>query len=1335
MLAKTGAYPALKYPPFGNAPSGSGVFGTPGEENDCLSGGEFNILFNEIMQNPAAVNDDMGEWFELYNAGESDVDINGWLLEDEGSDMHEIDNGGPLVIPAGGYLVLGNNSDPGTNGGVNVDYNYGSNFFLSNSGDELILLNPFGVPEGATEIDRVEWDNGATFPDPTGASMSLSDPLLDNNIGGNWCEATTPYGAGDSGTPGSLNDCNGLVVINEIMQNPASVNDDMGEWFELYNPSGSDVDINGWTMTDNGSNSHKIDNGGPLVLTAGGYLVLGNNADTGTNGGVTVDYEYSSFFLANGDDEIILTSGLPVDGRGEFVPVEYDRVEWDGGPNFPDPTGASMALTDPSLDNNVGENWCDLQPPFGDGDLGTPGDSNLCGVMGPPICGNDDAVTLISTVQGTTDTSPLAGMIVEIEGIVVGDLQTAGEFGGLFVQEEDADADADPLTSEGIFVFTDLPASNGDLVRARGTVLEFNGLTELSPTTDLVICDTGVTPPTPAMPTLPLSDPNEFEAIESMSIVMPQDLIINDVFTVSRFGQLIVSSIRRINGTAAAAPGAPAVAINDANALDQLIIDDRRTGQNLTPLINGQDDMNEMSAFNTIRNGQTITGVTGVMHYAFNAWRVQPTAPFVIDESTNLRTAAPADVGGTIKAAGFNVLNLFSTIDTGASNCGPLADQGCRGADSPEELARQRDKLVAAIDAMDVDVLGLVEIENNASESLEFIVDALNANRGAGTWDYINTGTIGDDVIKVGIIYKPENVTPEGDFALLTSSVDPRFDDGRNRPALAQSFRSNENLGLFTPIVNHLKSKGCGGATGADTDQGDGQGCFNASRTSAAEALRDWANNDPTGTGSDAILILGDLNSYYFEDPIQALIGGGFTSLERSFGGPEAYSYVFRGVKGTLDYALSSDALTPKITGATGWNINSDETISMDYNTEFNPAILYAPHAYRTSDHDPVVVGMELNPPASITIPTLIDGIDAFVEVTTPLGDKCGFSAIEFVEASSLGNQPPGNLEFPYGVLQFTVSTCSTGTTATVNVTLPEIPNFLSWFKHTDADGWDIYPSSETGGIYSFDVTDGGMGDEDGIENGIIVDPSGPAVVAGGQERATFRVTKDFSDDNPAEVDVTISCNTGLPLEQTTSIAEGEFVEFIVQNFVVGDLNCSVSEVVPNGYSPNHAASAGFIGQADTILSGETACTYAGISNGQFLCEITNTLEEVTVTVNKAWIDDNPGYNLPTHAEIQISCSGGFSDEVYIDVNDPGEFDIFPHYDGETCTVTETEEPGVLQDLDDCDGLAIAPGQGDSCTITNTRFYEGIPTLSQYGLIILSLLMLMMGVTTVRRFA
>jgi uncharacterized repeat protein (TIGR01451 family) len=220
----------------------------------------------------------------------------------------------------------------------------------------------------------------------------------------------------------------------------------------------------------------------------------------------------------------------------------------------------------------------------------------------------------------------------------------------------------------------------------------------------------------------------------------------------------------------------------------------------------------------------------------------------------------------------------------------------------------------------------------------------------------------------VGIIYKTATVTPTGDFALLTSSVDPRFIDTRNRPALAQTFTEIATGERFTVVVNHLKSKGSDCNTpiapvGADPDVGDGQGNCNLTRKAAAEALVDWLANDPTASGDPDYLLVGDLNSYAKEDPIVALEQGGFTNLIAAFKGPLAYSYGFDGQYGYLDYALASASLTGHVSGVTEWHINADEPDLIDYDTSFKSAVqdsYYAPDAFRTSDHDPVLVGLSL---------------------------------------------------------------------------------------------------------------------------------------------------------------------------------------------------------------------------------------------------------------------------------------------------------------------------------------------------------------------------------------
>lgn len=159
----------------------------------------------------------------------------------------------------------------------------------------------------------------------------------------------------------------GDLIINELMQDPAAVGDSQGEWFELYNNTTSDIDINGWVIRDDAANVHTIDNGAPLSVTAKGYLVLGNNADLATNGGYQCDYEYSGFTLSNSDDEIVLEEGG----------LEIARINYDGGPVWPDPTGASMGWLGPPGDNNDGTRWAiEGVASYGDGDWGTPGYKN-----------------------------------------------------------------------------------------------------------------------------------------------------------------------------------------------------------------------------------------------------------------------------------------------------------------------------------------------------------------------------------------------------------------------------------------------------------------------------------------------------------------------------------------------------------------------------------------------------------------------------------------------------------------------------------------------------------------------------------------------------------------------------------------------------------------------------------------------------------------------------------------------------------------------------------------------------------------------------------------------
>ena len=324
----------------------------------------------------------------------------------------------------------------------------------------------------------------------------------------------------------------------------------------------------------------------------------------------------------------------------------------------------------------------------------------------------------------------------------------------------------------------------------------------------------------------------------------------------------------------------------------------------------------------------------------------------------------------------FNVLNYFVTLTSEGSICGPAGNQGCRGADNAEEFARQKAKIVSALAAIDADVYGLMEIENDSpiagNDAVADLVAGLNAVAGAGTYDYIETGSIGGDVIKQAILYKPASVTPVGEFQVLDSSVDSRFIDDANRPVLAQAFADNVTDVEFVVAVNHLKSKGS--ACDGDPDLGDGQGNCNLTRLAAAEALVDWLANPTYFPDVEKTLIIGDLNSYDKEDPIDAIklgaddaAGTGDDYLDMIFEkqGDYAYGYVFDGQTGYLDHALANLSLAENIADVNFWHSNADEPDLIDYDTSFKlPAqdALYAPDAYRSSDHDPVIVTMSFTP-------------------------------------------------------------------------------------------------------------------------------------------------------------------------------------------------------------------------------------------------------------------------------------------------------------------------------------------------------------------------------------
>jgi uncharacterized protein len=497
---------------------------------------------------------------------------------------------------------------------------------------------------------------------------------------------------------------------------------------------------------------------------------------------------------------------------------------------------------------------------------------------------------------------------------------------------------------------------------------------------------------------------DDFEKYEGMLVTIPQALYISEYFNFDRFGEIVLTTDRQFQPTAVYDPGSSeAAALALANSLSRITLDDGRSSQNPDPAIhpNGM----EFTLDNRFRGGDTVANVTGVMDFSFGLYRIQPTEGADYS-SENPRTDEPEDVGGNLKVASFNVLNYFTTLDDGVNDiCGPEEDQECRGADDAEEFTRQRDKIIAAIAAIDADVVGLIEIENHPGDvPTADLVSGLNDVMGAGTYEYVATGALGIDAIRQAFIYKPATVSLVGDYAVLDdqSFTNPLgYVDGegnleeKSRPALAQTFKDNETGGVFTAVVNHLKSKGSSCGPGDDDPEA---GSCNLTRALGAQALVDWLATDPTGIGDGDFLIIGDLNAYDKEDPIDVLIAEGYADLVYQYQGEYAYSYVFDGQLGYLDHALANADMSSEVTGVTIWHINADEPDLIDYDTSFKrPAqdAIYAPDAYRSSDHDPVIVGLELTTEQQIN--ELIAMVQALVDDGT-LNDGQGNALISKLE-------------------------------------------------------------------------------------------------------------------------------------------------------------------------------------------------------------------------------------------------------------------------------------------------------------------------------------------------
>lgn len=603
----------------------------------------------------------------------------------------------------------------------------------------------------------------------------------------------------------------------------------------------------------------------------------------------------------------------------------------------------------------------------------------VAGLLAAPPAYAAEVTHTIAQVQGTNvATSPLVGSTVTVEGIVTGDHRTGG-FRGIYVQTAGSGGatDATPGASDGIFVFlSNNPATGvaiGDKVRVTGPVSEFSTVTQITASAagsvELVQAAAGV-PATTPLPATVLGSARE--PFEGMLVSPTSTYRLVSSHNLLRFGELWLNagSAMPVEAFETAAPGTTAAnSITTANRNSRLLLDDgysigiRNADGSDNPDHPG--DQPYLTKDVVVRNGDAVNFPAGgsLLSFAFNEWRLQPPVPITDASPANLkptfttanpRPATPPAVGGDITVAAFNVLNYFTTLTSQNSQA--------RGAETAEEFAIQKSKIVTAINALDADVVALQEIENSVKlgeapdEALADLVAGLNAAAGSKVWDYVRTpAALHDaaitDFITNAIIFKPAVVKPSGEAKTI---IDENVWDIAREP-IAQTFKFGTQF--VTVVANHFKSK-----SGTDPSPQPGQDAFNDERVEEAQSLLAFANSLSEGRKTD-IYLVGDFNAYAKEDPMKVFADAGWSDLLFTKARGQ-YTYTFDGELGSLDHVIASPSAADKVTNAGVWSINSPEWAGREY---WAPAA-EAGTPYRSSDHDPILVGV-----ATEGVPSTVD--------------------------------------------------------------------------------------------------------------------------------------------------------------------------------------------------------------------------------------------------------------------------------------------------------------------------------------------------------------------------
>ena len=687
------------------------------------------------------------------------------------------------------------------------------------------------------------------------------------------------------------------------------------------------------------------------------------------------------------------------------------------------------------------------------------------------VDGQEPAFTTIQEIQGEGASSPFIDgypYITTEDHFVTGVVSavTTGLTKGFYLQA--LENDGNDKTSEGLFIHTDVADTElkaGDVVCVKGKVQEYYSNTQLSSDASSYV-KTGTSNASLVTPLTIKEGETLRDALErhegmQVELSSASELFVTRNFSYdydSRRNNMMLSHEAPLFKPTQlhAAESDAAVALAKENAANRIYLEsDSKAPNGQIPYFPtfAQDLDQNGSSEQHIRLGSRVEGLQGVVAYSYNEYRLIATnevdsSNFVTsgDDFDVARKAAPAIADSDLRVASFNVLNYFTSVaDSGHDN--PTGQN--RGATNLDEFLIQQAKIVSAMNKMDADIIGLMEVENNGfgdGSAIQNLVDALNAEIDdvEDHYTYVEIEEqdkyqeeyFGSDAIMVAILYRANAVTPKDAAKVIITpeqhiaentitrkegtESNPAYDKYQ-RHSLLQTFTVKETGDDLSVVVNHFKSKGSECieewiAGVEDSEPADLQGNCNNFRVSAAKVVGE-ALKDIDGD----VLVMGDLNAYGKEDPLLTLtdysqekygrdiytaayttIGGGElqvekTKIEKGYGlhnlntllhGADTFSYTYSGELGNLDHALASSSLAQKVVAIEDWHINSLESNLFEYSSKYTGDMPKYKDAFSASDHDPVIIAIDL-PDDDIDLPKVGENlaIDVRLPPTAVAGD------------------------------------------------------------------------------------------------------------------------------------------------------------------------------------------------------------------------------------------------------------------------------------------------------------------------------------------------------------